>query len=106
MGYDVKDTASILIPFSGKVKMEVEVDNRAFAHAYAFSTQHTLLEVGFKIDGLKYEAQWWGSGARRRSALTTPSKWALDATSGIIILSEINYNNACVLEFVYNTKNL
>ncbi len=68
-GYDIEDTASILIPFSGSVKLEVVVDNRAFCNIYAFSNEYNILEAGFKVDGLEWNMQWW----RRRRALATAS---------------------------------
>ena len=76
VGYDLEDTAEILIPFSGSVKLEVVVDNRAFARIYAFGDRHILAEAGFRVDGLEWSAQWWGGdngGSRRRRRTTSPN---------------------------------
>jgi hypothetical protein len=70
VGYDIEDTAEILIPFSGSVKLDVVVDNRAFARAYAFGERFSLAEAGFKVDGLSWNAQWWGGDDDRRRRST------------------------------------
>lgn len=69
VGYDIEDTAQILLPLSGSAQLDVVVDNRAFSRAYAFGKRFSLAEAGFKVDGLSWNFHVWGGDRRRRSTM-------------------------------------